>query len=83
MYTDRLQLTSPGEEEAAHFGIPRLEIVNELEEDVYPQRTSHDSDYELSDTPYSSQNVGSKSQPLELSPENTIYDSVPKATGST
>ena len=57
------------EDPATQYGLPQLEIVNEMEEDIYPQRTSHDSDYELSDTPYSSQNLGYMSQPVEMSPD--------------
>ena len=68
MGIDGIQLTSPCEEDKSH-GIPTLEIVQE-EEEVNPQRTSNDSDYELSDTPYSSQHIGTMSQPLEIEYES-------------
>ena len=74
---DGLQVAgTPHEDDpAAQYGLPQLEIVNEMEEDIYPQRTSHDSDYELSDTPYSSQNLGGAqymSQPAEMSPDKLV-----------
>lgn len=71
---DGLQTTATPHEEdpAVQYGLSQLEIVNEMEEDTYPQRTSHDSDYELSDTPYSSQNLGGMSQPAELSPDMLV-----------
>ena len=59
------------------FGSPKLEIVIE-EDDMQPLRTqSQDEDYELTETPYSSQQVISETKPFLVSPEKS-YESVPQ-----